>query len=677
MEQRSDVQFRAEKIYKNSREKFGYLLREIVSNSIHATIIRKSKEFQNNYKPKVEILFNVNETSVNITLNDNGEGFNELNRRYFTHLDLQNPEKDKLNLHPKGQGRLAIIFFTDSATYSSIYIDSEKQYRVKNFNYPEFAEEISLFDIEGADGATTDQKETGTKLVLNISRQQTFGRANTFFSKYDDSHKIKNWFVENFFPFFMEVPELCLEINFNGSAVIVNKAYIETAVKSIPFSAKLGREKPQDFEFILWLVEKTEPAKTKNQIICFARHLRAEIEDGKLEYEIDLLKSYDWLLTSRYFDDNVDQKGDRIEIGIEDILGIQEALNLALDKHFKNEIALNQKETKRNINTAKTKYHSLSVFVDDTKIESCKRVLREQDIISAAVESKGKIEKSYWTSQETKEEDVAKLLNSSLHIYIDHRGRILNIFRELVKKYDIDGDVKPELEDSIHDILMKRGQNLKDSNQINHLHNLWILDDKYAIFSDSQKGVSTKNGQGLSDIYFWIDDPEKTKELLILELKSTTSAHNAGNKYESMVAQVKKYASQFYNDPVKTINWSIDPDSILYSGIILARKSDVYKELASNNIGGIPNKIPFLESSFYFNETFAVATSKATIPKRINIKIDMYSYEDIYNLAANRNTVFLNLLNGEFNIDIENNNKKNCPPEDEFKYVEATTPSSE
>ena len=42
MEQKSNVQYRAEKEYKNSREKFFLLLREIISNAIHAVLIRKT-----------------------------------------------------------------------------------------------------------------------------------------------------------------------------------------------------------------------------------------------------------------------------------------------------------------------------------------------------------------------------------------------------------------------------------------------------------------------------------------------------------------------------------------------------------------------------------------------------------------------------------------------------------
>ena len=53
MEQKSNVQYRAEKEYKNSREKFSFLLREIISNSIHAVLIRKNKE--QNYIPEVRL----------------------------------------------------------------------------------------------------------------------------------------------------------------------------------------------------------------------------------------------------------------------------------------------------------------------------------------------------------------------------------------------------------------------------------------------------------------------------------------------------------------------------------------------------------------------------------------------------------------------------------------------
>ncbi len=653
MDQKSDAVFRAEKEYKNSREKFYYLLREVVSNAIHAVIIRKSKDAEE-YSPFVRLEIDLQEDSASISVFDNGEGFNEANRKYFTNLDSQNPDKAKLHLHPKGQGRLAILYFSNSSTFTSVYKANNGELLKSIFNYPDIG--LTLFDIEEGGGVSTDEENTFTKIDLKISKQQALSRAKTFFKKYPDIEALKSWFIETFFPFFIENEDLNLELKFNGQPAVITKKYIESNVRSIPFSLKLNIDEPKDYAFKVWLVQKVENSRIRsNSITCFARHLKAELVEGKLEYDIDLPISYDWMLTSDFFDGHVDPKGDKIEIDQESLELIQEKLESVLDEHFKSQIEKNKKDTRKNILAAKTKYHSLSMFVDESKISETKKVIKESDIIASAIEIKGKIEKAYWSGQDQESDEVGKLLNSSLHIYIDHRKNVLSKFEQLIKRFDVDGSKKSELEASIHELLMRRGENFRNSADINQLHNLWILDDKFAIFSDTRKTVSTKNGQGLSDIYFWIDDPKKSRELLILELKSTTKAHNAGDKYESMVAQVRKYASSFYKDPEKVLNWNVNTDSILYSGIILARKSDIYKELHSNNSGSRPNKIPFLESSYYFNDSFSAGRDDSSPPIMKDIRIEMFSYEDIHSLASDRNEVFLNLLNGEFQItdDIE------------------------
>ena len=85
------------------------LLREIISNAIHAVLIRESKE--KDYVPELNLNVVFDEIQCKIELTDNGEGFNEKNRKYFEELDKKNSEKEKLNFHPLGQGRLAIVYF--------------------------------------------------------------------------------------------------------------------------------------------------------------------------------------------------------------------------------------------------------------------------------------------------------------------------------------------------------------------------------------------------------------------------------------------------------------------------------------------------------------------------------------------------------------------------------------
>ncbi len=648
MEQKSDVEYRAEKLYKSSREKFGYLIREVVSNAIHATVIRANQENNPHYTPTIDVVIDFRENNCEIVVTDNGEGFTNLNRKYFTHLDTKNPQKEELNFHPMGQGRLAIVFFSDKASYESVYKNKDGEYRKKLFNYPETS--LPLFDIEQSEGTRTDKVDSETILTLKLNKQQTYKRANTFFSKYQDIERVKNWFIENFFPFFMENEKLQLSINFNGHKASINQNYIEKNVSSVPFKVSFERETNASYEFKLWLVKKEDKPKSINQITCFARHLQAEIEEAKIEYEIDLPIAYDWFLTAEYFDDNVDQKGDKIVIPRDHVDKIKLSLAAALNEHFASEIKKNRAETRKSIEIVKEKYLSLSAFLDEENAASANKILNETDLVSTAIDNKGKAERSYWVTQESDTEEIGKLLNSSLYIYVDHRKRILKKFEELIQKFDDAGIVKKELEDDIHDMFMKRGESFSTSKNKNHLHNLWIIDDKYTIFSETFRSHSTRKGQEASDIYLWSDDPNRPREILILELKSTSSAHNAGDKYESMVAQVKRYATQFYKQPEKVLNWHVDTDKILYFGVILARKSDINRELNSNNVGGTPHKIPFLDASYFFNDNFSTVSNSGEAPKYKEIRIEMYAYEDLHQLATSRNDVFFKLLKGEFSL---------------------------
>ena len=115
-----------------------------------------------------------------------------------------------------------------------------------------------------------------------------------------------------------------------------------------------------------------------------------------------------------------------------------------------------------------------------------------------------------------------------------------------------------------------------------------------------------------------------------------------------MIAQVKRYAHDFYKHPHKTFNWTVNTEQVQYTGIILARKSDIDKELTSNSFSGGYKPIPFLANSYYFEDNF----SKDDNPRnKMDIRIEPYSFEDIYELASNRNNVFFKLLKKEFDIE--------------------------
>jgi hypothetical protein len=651
MEQKSNVQYRAEKEYKNSREKFFLLLREIISNAVHAVLIRQSKEVD--FIPKVDLDITFDDTLCKIELTDNGEGFNEKNRKYFEELDQKNPEKEKHNFHPLGQGRLAIIYFADSAVYETVYKDENGKYNKRTIPYPNETEGVFSFEEFKEEEASNN---TYTKLTILINKQQTLGRAKTFFRNYSNSQSFKQWFIETFFPFIITNKLLIINISRNGDNVIIKKDSIESETKQEPFDLRLLDD--NQYSFTLWLVKNDEQMRGDNPIVCFARNLIANLSNGKLSYQIDNNEGYHLYLTSDFFDEYVDTKGEKIDISCDEITSIQKKINEILDDRFKVVIENNQKVSKRNLKNFQKKYPSLEAFVAESNIVGDKNIVNEKEIIQSAIDEKSRIEKKFWNQidrnsideeeQFSDSEECHKLLNSSLHIYVKHREIILKRLHALIQKFDEDGANKPELESTVHELFINRGTTLSDSSNINHLHNLWILDDKFTTFSNNFKAESTKSGQSLSDVYIWADDPEKTKQILIFELKSTTKAHNAGSKEEGMIAQVKRYAQDFYKNPTKTLNWDVNTDVVQYTGIILARKSDIDKELTSNNVSGGYHQIPFLEDSYYYDDEF----SKDNSPKKkMPIRIELYSFEDIYNLASDRNGVFFKLLKREFEFN--------------------------
>lgn len=647
MEQKSNVQYRAEKEYKNSREKFFLLLREIISNAIHAVLIRKSKEEK--YIPELNLDIVFNETHCKIELIDNGEGFNEKNQKYFEELDQKNPEKEKLNFHPLGQGRLAIVYFADSAEYETVYKGANGKYHKRIIPYPSTSEGLFSFseyeEIEAANN-------TYTKLTILINKQQTLSRAKTFFKNYNNSELFKQWFIETFFPFITSNETLVANISLNGDSFTIKKDNIEIETNKESFEVALSNN--NKYSFTLWLIKNRKSMHGENPIVCFARNLRAHLSDGHLTYSIDNNEGYTLYLTSTLFDEYVDTKGEIINIACTNIASIQEKINEILDKRFKTVIENNQNISRLNLKKFQKKYPSLEAFVTESSILTNKSIVDEVDIIRSAIDEKSRIEKKFWNQIDrdtmndgtrfSDSNDCHKLLNSSLHIYVKHREVVLQRLHMLIQKFAQDGTDKSELESTVHELFINRGTTLNDSSNINHLHNLWILDDKFTTFSNDFMAKSTKSGQSMSDIYIWADDPQKVKQILIFELKSTTKAHNAGNKEEGMVAQVKRYAQDFYKNPTKVLNWDVNTYQVQYTGIILARKSDINKELTSNNVSGY-DSIPFLENSYYNNDEFSIDNSPRN---KIPIRIELYSFEDIYELASSRNEVFFKLLNSEF-----------------------------
>ena len=247
MEQKSNVRYRAEKEYKNSREKFFLLLREIISNSLHAVLIRASKD--DNYIPQLDLDIRFDDSQCSIELRDNGEGFTKVNRECFEELDMRNPEKEKFHFHPLGQGRLAIVYFSDSAKYETVYKSQDDTFKKRIIPYPDVSH--GLFEIDGFQEQDSASEDTYTKLTIAIRRYNTLSRAKTFFRTHNNIESIKQWFVETFFPFIITNEQLSVNVSFNGDFAVIKKDNIESETKIRLFDVTLSDDSIRSFK--LWL----------------------------------------------------------------------------------------------------------------------------------------------------------------------------------------------------------------------------------------------------------------------------------------------------------------------------------------------------------------------------------------------------------------------------------------
>ncbi len=642
MLQKSFPEKRAEKEYKYGQKKFALLIRETVSNSIHSVILNSKNIKEQSLN--IELNITRDEKSITLKVIDNGEGFTETNFKYFSELDSQNSNKVDANFKPLGQGRLAIIWFTNSAYYHSIFKNEVGEYNERFFYYPLLERGESLFDDNiNLKAKTTSESTLKTCLTMEINNHIHISRANTFFNQYNSLKSIAEWCLETFFPFFIEYEKLNLDISYNKESKIINKNYINENMKKIELSINFNNTNDnQNKDFMLFLVPSKEKIMSKKiNISCFSRGLNVFL-NGKntIDYEIEQDIHYKGYLTSSFFDEKINSTGDEIFLEDEELSAIKMEIDNRLNKEFEEVINNNREKSISNLEKVQTRIPSLREFVKKDQVNSYNIVIMEKDFIKTAIDEKGIEEINFWEDKSSKSVTYNRIINSSLYIYVEHRQRILNDFAQLIKLKDKDGNIKKENENKIHNLIMQRGFTFKDSDNINHLHNLWLLDDKYGYFYESpMNAYSSKSGEKKSDIYLWTDDPTDSSEIIIIELKSTINAHNP----KEMIKQVREYAADFYNNPRKILNWDINTKNCLYTGFIIAPKNDILKEKRSNNSRGL-SKIPFLKNSYYSDTNFSASTKDDI---EIPIRIEMYSYEDLYDLASKRNKVFYNLLKKE------------------------------
>ncbi len=635
MQHKSDVEHRAEKEYKNKRNGFNFLLREVLSNAFHSCLISENCE-----KPLIILNVIHDENHTEILVADNGEGFTEGNYDCFDVLDSVNVRKEQQMFSPKGQGRLAIVYYTDHCKYDSTFYGGDGAVWQRTFDYPK-RDEKGLFDAHGCQ--PSESEIIRTEVCMFCTSQQKKQRAKTFFDEHDSAEKLKGWVLSNFMPFFLPTGDgenigsknIVLDINLNDEGAKISGNDLDQEVKLLKFSLFL---EGVEYSFQLWLLQDSAEAGKKFQIISCARGLVVSVKPHSLEYEFASSKGYRVFVTSTYFDDRVSSTGDTIELENDVYEAIKKQIYDQLDSIFSAEIDENRRQTERNFQEFEEKLSPFSQFLDPRELaRSSRMALPEKAIESRACSKKTEEELKFFRGEKTEYRN--QVIRSGLAVYVKHRKAVLEEFGRMLELYQSGSALEKEL----HQIICPSGDYNGEEDYFKH--NLWLVDDKFAYFSRTH---SAENGEAASDIVIraYADNNPEPAEIVFIELKRPFGAHNAGDKEEDMTEQVARYAKKFFKAG-KGLGANggvidIDTSKCRFFGYILAGRDDIKKERErryDKDTGDAYTKIPFSNFSFYRD----VGIGGLDKPEKI-MRVEMYAYSDLKKLCENRNRVFFNLL---------------------------------
>lgn len=585
----------ATSFYKNKRNAVELILREAISNAIHACIIQYKQNENNKYLPEISIIINSEEKSIKIE--DNGIGFSEDDKRLFFDIAKSNILKQENKLPSKGLGRLVFIYFA-----KNIHYETTHNKKFISFEYPQ--QEDNLFKIYNQEFENTD-KENGTSLILNMDEKYL----KTFIKKYANPiEKFEEWIIDNFAFLLYDFKELKIS------------ASIDKKIKEMQFSNIDKKEfniKIYDKEFPIEIIIVNSKSNLDIKLVAHKLLIEKKIDYDRIINSLNK-KIY---ISSPLLDDRITADGLNAEI--EDIKSeLEEEITKVLDKEFDELIAKQREKSRENLSVTKSELPFLAEFMPDFESINGYKIKSKTDFIQDAINEKGKLEQNFWESKD--EQLDTRLQKSSLYLYVKHRERVLAKLEQMMG----DSNFK---EDDFHQLLTDRKcENLEVAN-----HNLWLLDDKFSYFFEAH---NSKIGESSVDVEFYlnpfINDEEQPTHIVLLELKNPTKAHNPGQ----MIEQLKRYASKIYNNAKTKNGVNINVEKCQFFGYIIADINDIKNEEIKQDENTF-KLIPYTESSFEGKVSF--------LPKneRVDLYLTLLSTQDLLRIAKFRNKTLFEILN--------------------------------
>lgn len=583
----------ATNFYKSKKNAVELILREAISNAIHACIMEYKQE-NRDYLPEISI--HIDSQNNTIKIKDNGIGFSESDKKIFFDIAQSNSLKQQSNLPSKGLGRLVFVYFGKNISF-------ETSHNKKSFSFI-YPPEIDLFTTINEQPKDTDNSN-GTTLNLNVDENYM----ETFIKKFNTINYFEEWILDNFAFLLYDFNDLKIHISIDSNTKNIELSKINKK----EFSIQINN---QDYNLEILIVDSNA-----NLDIKLVAHKL--LIDKKIKYDriINELKKKIYI-ASPLLDDRITPDGLGAEI--EDIKqDLEQEITTILDREFKDFIAKQREESCNNLSSTKNELPFLADFMPSFDSIKGYKIQRKKDFIQEAVKEKADLEKKFWESNDSQLD--TRLQKSALYLYVKHRERVLALLEKMM------GDSSFK-EDDFHQLLTDRKcENLEVAN-----HNLWLLDDKFSYFFEAHNAQS---GESNVDIEFYlnpfINDEGEPTHIVLVELKRLTKAHNAGE----MIGQLKKYATQIYKEAKTKGGVNIQVEKCQFFGYIIADINDIKKEENSQDEGKF-KLIPYTESSFE-----GVISFMSPKGSRIPLNITLLSAQDLLKIAKLRNKTLFEILN--------------------------------
>jgi len=610
-----------------SSSSLAYIYFEAIANSIdaNATKIDINISIEEYLKPE----------SLEISIIDNGDGFNDKNFEKFCHV-LEVDDKQH-----KGIGRLVFLNY-----FEKVNIDSSFNGKFRHFIFDEtFEEDNDFHSISG--------KKKETKLTFIGYKKGTI-KSYDYLVPARLIKEIIYHFFPRFYSFKLNKRQLTISISLSTKHENIEQGFVDDTiifkVDELPELKEMELPDPEDLfgKFILrYSIKHTYAEQSIISAIC--------ADDRTIKYDVlsvkDLPQNYEmiFILYSDYFNGKTDIVREKIEIDEYTLKKVRKMFIKLISQVIKEEIpelVNRSEETKKKV---QSDYPHLQGFFDDESIG----LVDKNNLIIEAQQKYFFEQKELLEATELTDEQYSKSLEFSSRVlteYVLYREKIIKKLRAMNTNNQ---------EAEIHNLIVPKNKKyVKDGRLEDYFNNnAWVLDDKYMSYS---KVLSNKD---LEEIYSELD---------------VKGSHKFSDKDKGI--------------PDVTIIFSGDPNSGTYVDVViiefkklelgLAKKEEVISQLrqrARRLLKVYPNRIQRIW--FYgivdFDKEFISALIEDEFTKLFSTgevyykaqkvspdpdnpedsKIaDLYilSYKTMLDDAESRNSTFLNILKKSIKANIEN-----------------------